>query len=136
MFTRCTDPAREDEFNRWYTHVHLPDLSRAPGFVGARRWMDPDAAPGAARYMTVYEFDGMERADVLRETTRLALEAFERGRHIDCIDMAAPGPTAMGYQWVEIEPASVPQPDAVDYPPAPPEVREGMRALVASLEES
>jgi hypothetical protein len=34
LFSRCTDADREVEFNRWSTHTHLPDLSRAPGFVG------------------------------------------------------------------------------------------------------
>ena len=27
VFTNCTDPARDEEFNRWYTHTHVPDLS-------------------------------------------------------------------------------------------------------------
>ena len=56
VFSNCTDPAREEEFNRWYTHIHVPDLSSAKGLVSARRYvnLEPDAK---AKYLAVYEFE-------------------------------------------------------------------------------
>jgi hypothetical protein len=32
-----SEPGREEEFNRWYNDVHVPDLLRVPGVVGAFR---------------------------------------------------------------------------------------------------
>ncbi|MFQ3894817.1 hypothetical protein [Sphingobium sp. R-7] len=31
------EPGREEEFNRWYNDVHVPDLLRIPGVVGVSR---------------------------------------------------------------------------------------------------
>jgi len=31
-------PGREEEFNRWYTEQHLPDVLRVPGVVSAQRF--------------------------------------------------------------------------------------------------
>jgi hypothetical protein len=28
--TNCTDPSKEEEFNAWYNHMHIPDVT-APG---------------------------------------------------------------------------------------------------------
>ena len=42
VFSNCTDSSREEEFNRWYTHIHLPDLSSAKGLVSAKRYVDKD----------------------------------------------------------------------------------------------
>lgn len=36
VLTNC-DPAHEKEFNAWYDDVHLKDLLRIPGVVGAKR---------------------------------------------------------------------------------------------------
>jgi hypothetical protein len=32
-----SEPGREEEFNRWYDDVHVPDLLRIPGVVGVFR---------------------------------------------------------------------------------------------------
>jgi hypothetical protein len=133
MFTRCTDPAREDEFNRWYTHTHLPDLSVARGMVGARRYVNANPDPAQARYLAVYEFETDDIHAALAEMTELALQAFDRGRHIDCIEGAPAGNSTMGCQWREIEPTSLRPLEKLDYPGAPPAVREAMLALIASL---
>lgn len=51
------DPAREDEFNRWYDDEHIPEKRAAPGFYSARRFKhftDPH------RYLAVYEVEDGE----------------------------------------------------------------------------
>jgi len=36
--SRPSDPEREDEYNEWYSHTHLPEIRAVPGFVAARRY--------------------------------------------------------------------------------------------------
>jgi len=79
LFSRCTDPDREIEFNRWYTHTHLPDLSAAPGFIGARRYANALPTPGAAPYMAMYELEVETANHALLSLTELALAAFDAG---------------------------------------------------------
>jgi hypothetical protein len=52
-------PDQEDEFNRWYTEVHLDDVLRVPGFVAAQRFkLSADGPKGlSGRYLAVYEMD-------------------------------------------------------------------------------
>ena len=134
MFSNCTEPAREHEFNCWYSHTHLPDLSAAPGFVGARRFVNALPNRGSARYMAVYEFEAESAEAVLRNLTVLALEAFDAGRHIDCIEGVPAGNTPLGSQWREIDPASLEPLPALNYPPASPAVRRQMLALIKLLD--
>ena len=40
--TNCTDPSKEEEFNAWYNHMHVPDVT-APGiFRHALRFVNTD----------------------------------------------------------------------------------------------
>lgn len=135
LHSRCTNAAREHEFNRWYTHTHLPDLSAAKGFVSARRFANAMPVPESAPYMAIYELDVPSAQHALLELTRLALAAFDSGRHIDCIAGVAAGNTPMGGQWEEIDPAGLaPLPDAeLTYPRAPAQTREAMLGLIEQL---
>ncbi len=133
LFSRCTDPARELEFNRWYSHTHLPDLSRAPGFISARRFSNALPSPGAAPYMAVYELEARDANVVLRDLSRLALEAFDRGRHIDCIEGMPAGPAPTGGQWLEIDPSSLTPLAVHGYPPAPRQLRQYMVEFIERL---
>jgi hypothetical protein len=133
LFSRCTDADREVEFNRWYTHTHLPDLSRAPGFVSARRFANAFPLPEAAPYMAVYEFDVPSANHALRDLTKLALDAFDAGRHIDCIEGVSAGNSPIGGQWQEIVPSSLEPLTEHGYPIAPPEIRGQMVAMIDRL---
>jgi len=66
------DPAREDEYNEWYSKTHLPELLAVPGFVTARRYKVHNG--GAAEsdqpthsYLAIYEIDADDLADPVRE---------------------------------------------------------------------
>lgn len=52
---------REDEFNDWYTDVHLADVLKLPGVVAAQRFVLNDkqhrAPPFDWKYLAVYEID-------------------------------------------------------------------------------
>lgn len=60
-FLAFTNPkdGREDEFNEWYDHQHVPDVLGVPGFVSAQRFACTDAQMGSVehRYMTLYEIE-------------------------------------------------------------------------------
>lgn len=65
---------REDEFNDWYTNVHLADVLKLPGVVAAQRFVLSEtqhrAPPFDWKYLAVYEID---IEDV--QTTLTALKA-------------------------------------------------------------
>ena len=58
--SRCTDSAREAEFNRWYDDVHLPAILTCEHFVGAQRYKLAGRASKSepeATYLAIYEMD-------------------------------------------------------------------------------
>lgn len=93
VFTKCTDPAREAEFNKWYDEVHLPDLLEVPQITAARRFKlagpanknQPDA-----QYLAVYEIDS-DDPEAVRKTamTEHSPKWRDAGRVIDCIASVA-----------------------------------------------
>ncbi|WP_229406352.1 DUF4286 family protein [Micromonospora sp. NBRC 110038] len=62
----------ENEFNHWYDHVHLAEVLAVPGFVGARRFVAPQAAGERRRYVAIYE---VETDDIVA-----TMERFEKAR--------------------------------------------------------
>jgi hypothetical protein len=98
--TTCTDASRDEEFNRWYSHTHLPDLLRMESCIGARRYREVgDRSP--KRYMAMYELEAVDLDAARKELVGLAVKAFELGRHIDCI-AGHPSPDYL-VLWEEIE---------------------------------
>jgi len=132
VFSTCTDPARELEFNRWYTHMHLPDLSAAKGFVSARRYVGARAdAHSKSLYLAVYDFDTDDIDASISSLYGLAAQSWPRRRHIDCIAPGSLTGSAVA-AFREIDPASLtplrPEEHA-NYPDAMPEsVRKGFAA--------
>ena len=60
---------KEEEYNRWYTDQHLPDVLAVPGFVAAQRYRVDDANSTLAhRYLALYE---MESEDVQKTLAEL-----------------------------------------------------------------
>ncbi|MCR2793456.1 hypothetical protein NQ156_10325 [Microbacterium sp. zg.Y625] len=64
----------EDQFNAWYSDVHLPEVLQVEGFVAARRFRFVPAAgeqpPGGLPYLAIYEV-----AEGRLEQARAALAA-------------------------------------------------------------
>ena len=49
----------EDEYNEWYTNVHLPEVLRVPGVESAQRFVADSSQEKAAhprKYLTIYEY--------------------------------------------------------------------------------
>jgi hypothetical protein len=69
--SRPADPAREDEFNDWYTHTHIPEVCAVPGVVAAQRYKvhDPgrDGDDAGSVYVAVYEIDSDDLEAPMRE---------------------------------------------------------------------
>jgi len=125
VFSNCTDPAREQEFNRWYTHIHLPDLSAAKGFVSARRYVN--AEPNArSKYLAVYEFDTDDIDVSIKSLYELAANSWPKRRHIDCI---APAPSIASpvVAFREIDPNSLKPLQPHEYANYPAEMPESVR---------
>ena len=120
VFTNCTDPTRELEFNRWYTHTHLPDLSKTKGFVTARRFTNPASDALSAKFYAQYEFDTNDPPATIIDFLDQALAAYASGRHIDCIEDSSAG---SGVLWIAIEPDNLEPLDesSMNYPKEPTE---------------
>jgi hypothetical protein len=62
VYSRPSDPAREDDYNDWYDNVHLREVCDVPGFVSARRYRvsDVQSRPqehGLPEYLAIYELE-------------------------------------------------------------------------------
>jgi len=65
VFSNPSAPERSDEFNAWYTDVHLPEFLRVPGVRAARRFelsaeqmpQPPGVALGGRGFLAAYEIE-------------------------------------------------------------------------------
>ncbi len=53
--TNCKDPSKEDEFNAWYNHMHVPDVTSPGIFRHAIRFANTDPNSPAGQYVATYE---------------------------------------------------------------------------------
>jgi hypothetical protein len=61
MIWAHVDKQIEDDWNRWMDEVHIPNITRADGFIGGRKFkLERDAAGMSFNYVTVYEVESME----------------------------------------------------------------------------
>jgi hypothetical protein len=59
---------QDEEFNDWYTNIHLKDLVNIPGFVSAQRFKYADQGAGNTdepqwRYLALYQVEAESLAD-------------------------------------------------------------------------
>ncbi len=60
FFNNCNDPAKDEEYNRWYNETHIPDVLGTGAVHSPSRWISEWEHPGQrvkTRYMAVYETD-------------------------------------------------------------------------------
>jgi hypothetical protein len=92
VFTRCSDPAREAEFNKWYDEVHFPDVLAVPHVVSAQRFKLSGPASqdeGDAQYLAVYELDTDDTKAVMGGLNAGSREWAAAGRVIDCLQVVS-----------------------------------------------
>ena len=82
IVTTDVDPAREDEWNRWYTESHVPNLLKVPGYEIAGRFRALDH-PALTRfntgpyYLAMYECTSEDVIPSLRDGPSIGPEARE-----------------------------------------------------------
>lgn len=90
-----SDPAREEEYNQWYSGSHIPEVLAVPGIVSARRYK-PTGAGGD--YLAVYDLDA-------EDLSALAGEAAARSEsgeiHISDVLRLDPPPVITFYELIE-----------------------------------
>ena len=63
VFTNAVE-GRDEEFNRWYDEVHLPEVLALPAFSAAERFRLAEAqmfGEQRFRYLAIYEYCGSAR---------------------------------------------------------------------------
>lgn len=76
----CNDPAKEAEWNAWYDHSHVPNLTRVPGYLsGARFRVRSDPRFGGKtmgpKYLALYEWEGPHCLETLGDPDKMCPEA-------------------------------------------------------------
>ena len=109
-YTNCVERGRDEEFNRWYTHTHLPDLLKAQGVVSARRFFNLNPGVGPSQYLALYEIESDDVEASIADLKAHARASFPKGRHVDFLTVGAL------HSFQEIEPESLEPLEVVDYP--------------------
>jgi hypothetical protein len=73
-FTSPAGEAADEEFNRWYSNHHLPEVLSLPGINSASRYRSLDDSPSHA-YMVLYE---LSASDLRAVVARIHAEAAGR----------------------------------------------------------
>ena len=78
-YTNCVERGRDEEFNRWYTHTHLPDLLKAQGVVSARRFFNLNPGVGPSQYLALYEIESDDIQASIADLKAHARASFPKG---------------------------------------------------------
>lgn len=73
VFSRPVSPAREEEFNRWYTDQHVGDLLKVPGIVAGQRFrlaLDLASPADVPPYLVIFDYRTNDLAGLASETIR------------------------------------------------------------------
>ncbi|HTY60925.1 MAG TPA: hypothetical protein VMG30_01585 [Acidobacteriota bacterium] len=83
-FSDCVDPSREEEFNRWYDTMHVPDMLETPGMIRATRWVSADPQEGQRRkYLALYELETDDVRQFDKKVQEIGMGTVVRGRFSD-----------------------------------------------------
>ena len=97
----CNDASREDEFNKWYNEVHVPDVLTNSGFIRAVRY-EQVFIPGTvfekdkptavnAKYLALYEIETDDIDKVMKAAAENTAKMREKGRMTDLLSVAVRG---------------------------------------------
>jgi hypothetical protein len=68
VHSRPVEASREDEFNKWYDEVHIPDVTSVAGVVSGRRFKKAAGADdGGYPYLAIYELDTEDVGATMKE---------------------------------------------------------------------
>jgi hypothetical protein len=84
VFSDCNDPAREKEFNDWYSNMHVPDMLEIPGMIRATRWMSAEPERSQHRkYLALYEMETDDFKKFDAAVRERSLRTIKEGRFSD-----------------------------------------------------
>ena len=83
VLTNCKDESRQEEFNRWYEDIHIPDILGTGAFHAAYRYESVEVSDIAAQYLAIYETDNPDPAKAQAVIAKLRPEWQRRGRTFD-----------------------------------------------------
>ena len=84
--TNCIDESKEDEFNKWYNEVHVPDVMEVAGFVKAGRYVSPEMASyDNGKYLAIYEIETEDINKTMELLGKKLVDVFKQGRTSDFI---------------------------------------------------
>lgn len=78
-FSRPASAEQEAEYNNWYSNIHLPEVMKIKGVIGARRYKTADIKPPEGisgrthPYVAIYELSATNEAEL--EMVMNALDA-------------------------------------------------------------
>ena len=82
----CSDPSREDEFNKWYDGFHIPDVLSAPGVTQATRYINIDPEGNKRpKYLIAYEIETANIDNFDKDLTEVIMKSKAAGRGTDCV---------------------------------------------------
>ena len=97
VYTNC--PAdQEQEFNRWYDTIHVPDILAVEGFSAAQRFklagpgpasVTREGEPMVAQYLAMYEMDTDDTRAAMRQLNHAVGELTQRGRMFDGLQLVS-----------------------------------------------
>jgi len=85
--TNCTDPSREQEFQHWYDHTHIPDVLTVPGLVRVTRYENVTPGEQSARFLTLLEVEADDIWPVTAALQQNKAAAEKEGRITDLLQM-------------------------------------------------
>ncbi|MGD9142392.1 MAG: hypothetical protein PVG61_00950 [Dehalococcoidia bacterium] len=90
-FSDCKDPDREDEFNDWYSNIHLPDMLEVPGMISATRWASAeDKEEQRRKYLALYELETDSIKDFNDKVRERGMRTVKEGRFSDLPEFDPP----------------------------------------------
>ena len=89
VLSNCKDAAREQEFNRWYEDVHIPDILDTGAFHTAYRYESLAPEATKAKYLVIYETDNIDPAKAREKLRAVRADWQERGRLSDLVEITS-----------------------------------------------
>jgi hypothetical protein len=83
--SNCSDPAREEEFNDWYSTVHAPDVLETPGILRATRFKNDEPAEGHGKYLALYEVETEDIQQTMSRFGEIITLKWKQGRWSDLL---------------------------------------------------
>ncbi|NLE09105.1 MAG: hypothetical protein GX631_07630 [Dehalococcoidales bacterium] len=106
-FSDCKDPAREDEYNDWYSNTHIPDMIEVPGMIRATRWEAAEEKEnGIRKFLSLYEFETDDLDEFNRQVAIYGKRTMDEGRWSD---LAVLDPDNVPRIYRQIMPAKYPK---------------------------